>query len=259
MVLNQHNWDRIAEMCDLVTQLGANHLVCNRLIGPETGLSPSEAQLRAAMAAVELSRSQGLPVRFGNCIPQCFEPSSSRGCTAGTTFATIDPWGRMRPCNHSPLIAGDVRAVPIERVWHGDVMARWRALVPQACTGCAAFAACHGGCRAQGILVEKRQDPLITTLPTGYRTALLSTPVRPELRLFEQLCPTGTFALQSQEGADFLLSKSAVIPVPPGCASLAMRLDGSLNLRQIERQYGNGALDWVGLLYQEGLVTWASA
>ncbi|MBN1580123.1 MAG: radical SAM protein, partial [Anaerolineae bacterium] len=120
MVIDRTNWDCVTETLDFVLCLGANHLVCNRLIGSASSVMPSEAQLRAAMAEVGRGCAQGQPVRFGNCIPQCFEPSFSRGCTAGTTFATIDPWGRMRPCNHSPLIAGDVRTQSVETVWHGE-------------------------------------------------------------------------------------------------------------------------------------------
>ena len=106
MVITHSNWERIEETLDLVLSLGANHVVCNRFIGaPLEGVTPSQAQLRAAIATIESLRLAGKPIRFGNCIPQCFAPSSSRGCTAGSTFATIDPWGRMRPCNHAPLIA----------------------------------------------------------------------------------------------------------------------------------------------------------
>ena len=35
IVINRHNWDRIEETMELALSLGANHIVCNRLIGPE--------------------------------------------------------------------------------------------------------------------------------------------------------------------------------------------------------------------------------
>ncbi len=252
IVINHNNWDRIAETLDLALNLGANHVVCNRFIGaPVAGLTPSQAQLRAAIIAIESLRATGRPIRFGNCIPQCFETSSSRGCTAGSTFATIDPWGRMRPCNHAPLIAGDIRTQSIEEVWQGDGMARWRSLLPADCTLCPAFATCHGGCRAQAMLTDQVQDPLIR--------APLSAPLSPphEVRLYADLRPLGKFTRRLESGVDVLLHRSQIVPVPAGYDRLAPKLDGSLTLRQIERQYGSVAVDWAGVLYREGLVTWA--
>lgn len=257
IVINRNNWGRIEETLDLALSLGANHVVCNRFIftggAPAAGVAPSQAQLRAAIVTIESLRVAGQAIRFGNCIPQCFEPSSSRGCTAGSTFATIDPWGRMRPCNHAPLIAGDLRTRSIEEVWQGDSLTHWRSLVPADCAACPAFATCHGGCRAQAMLVGEIRDPLIQTLlPAPH-------PTLHEIRLYAGLRPVGQFIRRSESGVDVLLRKSQVVPIPTGCDRLAPQLDGSLTLRQIERQYGSDAVDWVGALYQESMVTWAAA
>lgn len=251
LVINRRNWNRIEETLDLAMSLGARHVVCNRLLGaPTDGLTPSHAQLRAAIAAIESMRAAGGAIRFGNCIPQCFEISSSRGCTAGSTFATIDPWGRMRPCNHADLVAGDVRAQPVEKIWHGEIMTYWRSLVPAACTTCSAFASCHGGCRAQALL-SGTQDPLMRE-PLAEAMVLLDA----ELVLYAGLRPVGRFARRFESGVEVLVHKSQVATVPAACEPLTPRLDGSLTLRQIERHYGGVALDWVGTLYQEGMVTW---
>ena len=254
IVITQRNFNRIKETLDLALRLGANHLVCNRLIGAgRDGLTPDDAQLRAAMVAVESLRARGQPIRFGNCIPQCFEASSSTGCTAGSTFATIDPWGRMRPCNHAPLIAGDLLSHSVEAVWRGAAMARWRDLGPRACHACAAFAVCHGGCRAQAMLIGAAQDPLM-------RSPLSQTPVRPpfELPLFAGLRPIAAWDDRGRDEQGVLLSKGVALPVPPDYASLLSRLDGAWTLRRIEREYDHAALNWVGALYREGLVAWAS-
>jgi AdoMet-dependent heme synthase len=252
IVINQNNWDRIAETLDLALSLGANHVVCNRFIGaPVAGITPSRAQLRAAVIAIESMRAGGHPIRFGNCIPQCFEASSSRGCTAGSAFATIDPWGRMRPCNHAPLIVGDLGSQSVEEVWHGDGMAHWRSLVPDDCTACSAFATCHGGCRAQAMLTEQEKDPLI-------QTALHTPNLKPhEIPLYAELCPVGEFIRRSETDVEVLIHRSQVVPVPTGYAPLVPKLNGSLTLRQIEQQYGSGAVDWVGALHREGMVAWS--
>jgi radical SAM protein with 4Fe4S-binding SPASM domain len=250
-VINCHNWDRIAESLDLALGLGANHVVCNRFIGaPLPGVTPSQSQLRAAIATVESLRAAGRPIRFGNCIPQCFAPSSSRGCTAGSTFATVDPWGRMRPCNHAPLIAGDLRAQRVEEVWQSEAMAYWRSLVPGGCMPCSAFATCHGGCRAQALLTGRMRDSLI-------RAPLIGTPLSSaRILLYAGLRPVGEFALRQENDATVLIRKSQVVTVPVVCDQLVSDLNGSLTLREINRQYGNVGVDWIGALHQEGMVRW---
>ena len=261
-VINRHNWDRLPETLELALGLGANHVVCNRWIGvPTVGLEPGLARLRAAVSAIEALRRAGHPIRFGNCIPQCFVASSARGCTAGSTFATVDPWGRMRPCNHAPLVAGDLRTQPVEEVWHGAGMAAWRSLVPARCAPCVAFAACHGGCRAQALLAGQEQDPLIQGPPLRAQARGVS-PVPDDVRrnvllLYAGLRPVGWLDHRVEGGVGLLIHKSQVAAVPTGCEGLWPRLDGSLTLRQIERQYGDAALEWVGALYQREMVTWA--
>ncbi len=254
IVINRSNWNRIAETLELALSLGAKYVVCNRFIGgPTAGVSPTQAQLRAAISTVESLRAMERPIRFGNCIPQCFEPSSSRGCTAGSTFATVDPWGRMRPCNHASLVAGDLRTQAVAEVWQGQVMAQWRSLLPDGCAGCSAFASCHGGCRAQALLTERAQDSLV-------RAPLAETPSLPDpdLLLYAGLRPVGQFTRRREGQVDVLLHKSQVLSVPASLSELTPRLDGSLTLRQIEREYGSAGLDWVGALYREKMVSWAS-
>jgi radical SAM protein with 4Fe4S-binding SPASM domain len=253
-VINCHRWDRIQESLDLALHLGANHMVCNRFIGaPTPGVTANPAQLRAAIATVESLRAAGRPIRFGNCIPRCFKASSSRGCTAGSTFATVDPWGRMRPCNHAPLTVGDLRTQRVEEAWRGAAMAYWRSLVPDDCITCSIFAICHGGCRAQALLTGHSQDPLIQA------PLIEISPPGAKVPLYADLHPTGKFLRRLEHGATVLIHQGRVVAVPTGCDSLLSRLDGSLTPREVNRQYGHVAVDWIGALHQEGMVRWVSA
>jgi hypothetical protein len=76
--------------------------------------------------------------------------------------------------------------------------------------------------------------------------------------LYAGLRPVGQFTRRSEGEVDVLLHKSQVLPVPTGLSGLTPRLDGSLTLRQVEQEYGSAGVDWVGVLYQEKMVTWAS-
>jgi len=256
MVLNRHNFDQIEATLELALHLGANHLVVNRLI--QSGVAsthppmPDPAQLRRAIATVERLRTQGRPIRFGNCIPQCFEPSSSRGCTAGSSFATVDPWGRLRPCNHAPLIAGDLNVQQVAEVWHGATMQRWRALLPPICAHCAAMAFCHGGCRAEALWSGTPHDPLIATPLSTWKPET----EEPELRLWAELRPLGVFTRQEEGQTIVLLNRGMVTTVPLSDRPLLDRLDGTLTLRDIREQYGAAAVDRLGILHREGLIVW---
>jgi radical SAM protein with 4Fe4S-binding SPASM domain len=254
-VIYNDNWAHLEATLALARELGVHHLVCNRLLGPPiAGVTPTPAQLREAVATIEALRAAGHPIRYGNCIPQCFTPSASTGCTAGRTFATIDPWGRLRPCNHAPLVAGDVRAESLPALWHGEVMTRWRALVPADCATCAAFATCHGGCRAQALMCNAPHDPLLhAPLPDFAMPA-------DALYLYAGLRPFGRFVLQRAPGesdiAALLVHKGHVVPLPTAWEPLVAAMQGTLTLDEIRAQYGAAALDWVGALYQQGMVTW---
>ncbi|MBN1876569.1 MAG: hypothetical protein JXA33_20255, partial [Anaerolineae bacterium] len=114
------------------------------------------------------------------------------------------------------------------------------------------FSVCHGGCRAQALLLGEVQDPLIQT-PLSERFT------RPEstLRLFAGLCPVGNFAVQQEQGMTLIVHKGQVVPVPEVCIPLLPHLQGDLSLRGIQQTYGDAALQWVGMLYQQGIVDWA--
>lgn len=259
LVITRYNWNSIEETLALALSLGAGCLVCNRLIGASgCGICPTDAQLREAVVSVESLRAGGRPVRFGNCIPQCFEPSSSVGCAAGSTFATIDPWGRMRPCNHAPIVAGDVVARPVEEVWRGRAMEYWRSLVPPGCAGCAAFSACRGGCRAQALSEGCGFDPLACGVPD----AAPPHPFRePELVLYAGLRPRGLFTCRvhrpdSGEDVLILVRRSRVAMVPPGYDGVLQSLDGSMTLSQAGQRYGSDVVDWIGGLYRHGMIAW---
>jgi len=71
-------------------------------------------------------------------------------CSAGIDWLVIDPSGRVRPCNHSPSIVGDLRTQSFEEIWNHQILKDFRAmkLIPDECDGCKQRLECRGGCRA---------------------------------------------------------------------------------------------------------------
>ena len=166
-VITKHNWQEIGAIVALSQELGAHHAVFNRYLGPPLPeIGPSQEQLRHAIQTVEhisqgRTNGQQSKVKFGNCIPQCFYPSSSTGCLAGIAYCTIDPWGNVRPCNHAPLICGNLLEQSLEEIWNSEAMEHWRGLIPSQCKHCLELPKCHGGCQALAMLLGMDKDPLI--------------------------------------------------------------------------------------------------
>ncbi len=161
-VIFQDNASEVTEIQKLAQNLGAQYSIFNRYIGH----APAEIlvdplKLKQVIQRLERQIQEGAPVRFGNCIPQCFTPSSSSGCLAGTAFMSIDAYGNLKPCNHSNLKCGNLLKQSLSEIWNSPMMNLWRQALPSKCVACAEFANCHGGCRAEAFRVGTYEDPLI--------------------------------------------------------------------------------------------------
>lgn len=251
-VITRYNWQCSAEIVSLSQQLGAKRAVFNRYLGPPMpDLEPADDQLRHAVRDIERliqlhPHSTDFSVRYGNCIPQCFTPSSSSGCWAGIAYCTIDPWGGLRPCNHSPTLVGNLFDQPLAELWHNEMMTVWRNLMPPACNGCAEFSVCHGGCRA---LVEIRQgDPFIyhPKAPNISHTEII--------KLYEESRPILNCVIQSESYGYSLIRGHTLVQVTTEAEPLIALLIGQITLREIKDTFGQEGLDFVGALYAKGLV-----
>lgn len=247
-VITGYNWREIDDIARLARELGANHAVFNRYLGkPLPQIEPDDAQLRQAIEMVETLRHRGERVKFGNCIPQCFHPSSSTGCLAGIAYCTIDPWGNVRPCNHAPLICGNLLEQSVEEIWCSEAMSRWRDMIVEQCWRCLELPRCHGGCRAIAMLREK--DPLVQD-PILEKEAKVSD----ELRLYEGACPIRRYSLRSESFGYVLIRGNYLTPVSAAAKPVLDACDGGTTLLQLRERFGQEALDFVGSLVQKGLI-----
>ncbi len=254
-VLTHHNWNRTSEIVELSQSLGANRAVFNRYLGsPMPEIEPEPWQIRAAVQDIErlmkrLNRgpNPSFTVRYGNCIPQCFTPSSSTGCWAGIAYCTVDPWGNVRPCNHSPTILGNLFKEPIETLWHGNAMNLWRAYLPDQCHTCTKFGICRGGCRA---LVEIREsDPLIR------QSIHLETARATSIDLYKAGYPSLNCKVQSEPFGYALIRGHTLLQLTSAAKPLLNQLDGKTSLRTIQSNFGQEGLDLIGHLYLLSLIT----
>jgi AdoMet-dependent heme synthase len=250
-VLTLHNYNRVPEVVALAQSLGARRAVFNRYLGrPLPDLEPDEQQLRRAVRDIEAVRRRpsSFDVKYGNCIPQCFVPSASTGCWAGVAYCTIDPWGNLRPCNHSLTIAGNILKESLETLWQGNTMERWRGLLMEQCEACAELHICHGGCRA---LTEIRQrDPLIRR---PFQVEQLREPV--ELALYEASRPLLNCTIRSESFGYVLVRGASIIPITFEAKAIVDQCDGLRTLKKIQQAEGQEAVNFVGTLFQQELVT----
>jgi AdoMet-dependent heme synthase len=248
-IINHYTWNEVEEVVALAQSLGAHHVAFNRYIGPPLpGVEAAPRELATAVASIEKLIQSGAPAKYGICVPQCFTPNSSSGCLAGVAYATVDPWGNLRPCSHSPAIIGSLHTATITDLWHSPRMSAWRDLMPSPCMSCAAYSDCHGGCRAIQELRPDKRDPLRAEPLSAYQPA----PKSIVLPAYAQPRFVGRMRLESFGYA--LLGHGTVIPVHENACALAVACNGSNSFASLANQFGPGALDLLGEMWISGLL-----
>jgi radical SAM protein with 4Fe4S-binding SPASM domain len=252
-IITQQNATSLENVIKLAQSLGAQGIVFNRYIGPPVpGITLSPLELARAVRQVDELRKLGAPVRFGTCIPLCFVDSSSSGCTAGSAYCTIDPWGNIRPCNHTPWITGNVLE-SLSGAWHSPAMQRWRSLTPNECKTCSQFSTCQGGCRADAVLNGVKTDPLMRGATSIIPLDAVTLP--PTMNLYRNAIPYLTCELREQQFGMLLVQRDKVFPVIDGQNLWLNELNGGRSLHELEAEHGSQMLAFIGLLYQEGFLT----
>lgn len=183
-VITCDNYQEIDEIVKLAQSLKAKSITFNRylytprradLIGVKVHL-PTEKQLIDAIRRVERAKeSTNLHIRYGPTLPQCFESSSSVGCSAGESSLVIDPWGNVKPCLQTDLLCGNILENDLETILNGDKLKMWHNLADSSCTSCDAFSQCGGGCRAMILSWRQKVDPLMRLPILKMENSLSST------------------------------------------------------------------------------------
>ena len=156
---------------------GVTQLLLNRyntggcgLAEPDGGdaLLPTLAELSAALCEVDAAAAAtGVGVSVSVPVMPCLLDATrfphlglAQGCAAGTpdAYFTLDPWGRVRFCNHTPTVLGDLCAAPFGAIAASPRLAAVRAARPPFCVPCPGWDACRGGCRAAAEQAVGRWD-----------------------------------------------------------------------------------------------------
>lgn len=243
-VLTRKNFQHIPEIVNFVSGLGVKNAIFARYIGSQEAellLSPEE--LAGTLQTLVELQNQGYNCSIGNCIPHCFFPAASSGCMAGITYATLDPWGNLRPCNHSPTLCGNLLHQEVTAVWQSQPLRAWRNRLPKGCKSCKTIALCPGGCKAEAELLKLRQDPLIGSPVKTLPQDIL------DVSLEDNLCPMLNCKVRTEPFGVILIRQTQVIPLTHKGAKILNLLDGKTSLFEIEKQQGAAALSFIYSLY----------
>ncbi|HCE43081.1 MAG TPA: hypothetical protein DET40_06005 [Lentisphaeria bacterium] len=158
--LNIKYWKDVLE---LGIALGARSFLFNRYNaggechGSPEDLMPSVADVMDGLSiAEEFSVKYGLGIGASITIQPCLidtgkYPHVGFGfCAAGTerAYYTLDPVGNVRPCNHTPMVLGNILEQPLNRIIKSQKLVDFMKARPEFCSGCKIELDCQGGCKA---------------------------------------------------------------------------------------------------------------
>jgi radical SAM protein with 4Fe4S-binding SPASM domain len=161
-VATRENVAQTRRTLEMVVALGATVVMFNRFNPGGEGvrhlyLMPTVEEVRDALAAVdELAATYDLfAVSSIPIMPCLLDTSPYRhigfgSCAAGrdNAYYTVGPDGRLRPCNHSGTVLGDLRTQTLAEILAGPGLAEFTSLAPEVCQPCPGLPTCRAGCRA---------------------------------------------------------------------------------------------------------------
>lgn len=181
-VLTRQNLEAAARFPAFAAELGQGEFLLNRFNpgGRVAGdadplaLLPTLAELRQTLAEVDEAAARARVTPFAAVpIMPCLVSFTdyphltfAAGCAAGTrdAYYTVDPWGDVRFCNHTPTVLGNLLEQPFEELVRSEALARFRRTRPPFCRPCPGWSICRGGCRAAAEQLTSRwdvEDPLL--------------------------------------------------------------------------------------------------
>lgn len=163
-VVNKINLCELRDTMALAAALDMNGVLVNRFLPGGKGLENAgrlgidQKELLEMLNIIEsASEDYGIPPLVGTPIPLCIEGLRSynfllkEGCVAGKGLhCAIDPSGRLRVCNHSPVVLGNcLKADPDYIYENSEYVKGFQELryTPEMCIGCNKLDRCKGGCR----------------------------------------------------------------------------------------------------------------
>jgi radical SAM protein with 4Fe4S-binding SPASM domain len=181
VVLTKENSDYLEATLAFAQSLGVKRVMLARFniggrgIANVEQLMPSSEQLNAAFTvAHEYLKKSSLHISANVCLPECIirpedypELYISRCSTdVNRRPITVNSFGEIRMCNHSPVTVGSIWDSSIDSVINSKYIKQWYQR-PDHCISCTRWDTCGGGCRAASEQLGfslGQVDPIVTAM-----------------------------------------------------------------------------------------------
>ncbi len=162
-VATKLNISQFKGTAEMAIALGADGLMFNRFNAGGTGiknieaLTPELKDIKTSLVTLDyLSGYYGVSASVSIPIPKCLvNPADFRHlnfgyCPSGNekSYFTIDPYGNVRICNHSPTILGNLLKENFDTILTNSFIPDFQKSVSDYCTKCKEVQNCWGGCKA---------------------------------------------------------------------------------------------------------------
>jgi radical SAM protein with 4Fe4S-binding SPASM domain len=163
IVITRANHMQVGRTLEFLHETGVRRVMLNRFNIGGRGIEEKDSmlvgpvELRAAFrAADETAGRLPLSITSNVCTPFCvLNPKDYKrirvaSCSASAINMplTLDVYGNLRLCNHSPVVVGNIFEDRLEALLDGEYSRGWKKTVPEFCDGCKVYSTCYGGCRA---------------------------------------------------------------------------------------------------------------
>ena len=184
-VLTKANINNFQQTLDAANNLGvkrfmiARYNIGGRGMENARNILPSLSGLRSAFKiANDYSQKTKMKISANVCIPFCIidpnlypnVPISSCGTDLTKRPITIDSFGNIRMCNHSPRVLGNIHHETINSILTSNHAKEWDTTCPSYCSECNQWSKCMGGCRAASEQMGRsleNADPVIEFMNEG--------------------------------------------------------------------------------------------
>jgi radical SAM protein with 4Fe4S-binding SPASM domain len=161
-VANRKNVHELKEVFELGVALGAKELQVIRFMPGGAGMKNVDLMLNGSEYIMMLDAlnevcskyrifgASGAPNIYCKYPDENYKNIKLGNCSAGIDWIVIDPSGRIRICNHSPTILGNLLNQNFNEIWQHPILKKFRTnkLIPKECNECDKKFECRGGCRA---------------------------------------------------------------------------------------------------------------
>lgn len=163
VVITKANYHLIKDTLLFIKSLGIDRIMLNRFniggqgIAEKENLWLSHKEINKAYSiANQVSEEYKLSLSSNVCTPICvLNPMDYRNigftsCSADVSKRplTLDIFGNLRFCNHSPTVLGNIFKDKMDDMLNSEAAKKWNDVTPDFCTDCNLYSRCMGGCRA---------------------------------------------------------------------------------------------------------------